>query len=151
MASNTYNQLETTKLFLYGSLRQGLQNNYKLESAEFKGMYHTTKKYFMIGAKSGAYPYVVAEKLHDSLEHTEIHGELYLVSNVLLSSLDEMEGHPTQYKRQSVEIVNAAGHTEYAQMYILENEELKTGITKGFDCRFAHVSSGDWKKYTSEL
>ncbi len=138
-------------IFVYGSLRQGLQNNYKikLESAEFKGIYHTTKKYYMIGAKSGAYPYVVAEQLHDTLEPTYIHGELYLVSNELLSLLDEMEGHPTQYKRQSVEIVNAAGNTEHAQMYILENEELKTGISKSFERRFVPVNGGDWKKYKS--
>jgi gamma-glutamylaminecyclotransferase len=138
-----------TPIFVYGSLRKGFQNNYKLNSAEFKGLYYTKKKYYMIGAKSGSYPYVVAEKLHETLEPTHIYGELYLVSNDLLRSLDEMEGHPVHYKRQFVEIIDDAGHTEHAQMYILENEELKTDIGKSFERRFLPVNDGNWKKCAS--
>jgi gamma-glutamylcyclotransferase (GGCT)/AIG2-like uncharacterized protein YtfP len=37
---------------------------------------------------------------------TKIYGELYLVNEELLTSLYEIEGHPTQYKREYIEIID---------------------------------------------
>lgn len=104
-------------VFVYGSLRSGLQNNYKLDEGINKGLWYTTHEYYMIGIKSGSYPYVTDEKLHDELKHTKIYGELYYVNDELLRSLDEMEGHPIQYKRTLVEITNNK-ENQYAFMYI---------------------------------
>jgi len=135
----------STPVFVYGSLRKGFQNNYKLDAAEYGGMYHTVQTFYMIGAKSGAYPYVTAEQLHESLLPTSIYGELYHVSPELLESLDNMEGHPTQYKRRIVELANDAGKKTMAHMYVMESEELKDGIQKSFERRFVAVNGGDWR------
>jgi gamma-glutamylcyclotransferase (GGCT)/AIG2-like uncharacterized protein YtfP len=98
----------------------------------------------MIGMKSGAYPYVTTDKLDESLEPTKIVGELYCVSPVLLESLDEMEGHPIQYNRTRVKIVNEHHESTMAFIYILESDELKEGIKKGFARRFISLNSGNW-------
>jgi gamma-glutamylcyclotransferase (GGCT)/AIG2-like uncharacterized protein YtfP len=136
-------------VFVYGSLRSGLQNNYKLDTAINKGLWHTTNEYYMIGIKSGSYPYVTDEKLHDELSHTKIYGELYYVNDELLNSLDEMEGHPIQYKRTQIEIANDKKKQD-AFMYILENAELKKGILDNFGKRFIAVNTGDWLDYKSK-
>lgn len=135
---------DLTPVFVYGSLRKGQQNNYKLAAAEYKGLWETTGKYYMIGMKSGAYPYVTTEKLDESLEPTKIVGELYCVAHDLLCSFDEMEGHPTQYKRILLEIKNDKQEHAYAFMYLLESDEIKEGIRKGFARRFVAVNNGDW-------
>ena len=137
-------------LFVYGSLRKDLQNNYKLESAVYKGLWYTKNEYYMIGMKSGAYPYVTDEKLYDELVSTKIYGELYLVNEELLTLLDKMEGHPTQYKRKYVEIIDGL-HTQTAYMYILVNEELKKGIRENFGRRFVAINHGDWLTYKMKL
>ncbi len=136
-------------VFVYGSLRSGLQNNYKLDTAINKGLWHTVNEYYMIGIKSGSYPYVIDEQINDELKHTQIYGELYYVDDKLLNSLDEMEGHPIQYKRTQIEITNDK-EKQAAFMYILENEELKKGIRENFGKRFIAVNTGDWLDYKSK-
>lgn len=138
-----YKKMETIPVFVYGSLRKGLQNNHKLDSAIYKGIWKTVQKYYMIGTKSGSYPYVTTEELVDTLFKTNITGELYLVTPSLLESLDEMEGHPEQYRRILTEIVNDDKYMN-AYIYILESDELKEGIQKGFTRRFESVNGGDW-------
>lgn len=131
-----------TPIFVYGSLRKGFQNNYKLGAAEYNGMYHTIKRYYMVGAKSGAYPYVVTEKLHESLAPTSICGELYHVSSELLESLDTMEG--AHYKRQEVVLENDAGKQTIAHMYVVEDGDLIEGIRNNFERRFVAINGGNW-------
>jgi gamma-glutamylaminecyclotransferase len=136
---------ETEELvFVYGSLRRGLQNHHKLESGLYRGEWRTDRKYFMTGMKSGAYPYVSLEQLHEDQAPTHIHGELYGVSDDLLRVLDALEGHPTQYMRQKVDLVNDAHGRATAYMYILESSELLEGIRVNFKKRFVDVPHGDW-------
>jgi gamma-glutamylaminecyclotransferase len=133
-------------VFVYGSLRKGLQNHSKLVDATYKGVYQTVDPYTMIGLKSKAYPYVIAKPIHESVEAVPITGEVYEVSDTLLAELDRLEGHPTQYKRTLVE-VRSTSKTLLAYMYILENEEMIRDIAKAFERRFVTVPSGDWVKF----
>jgi gamma-glutamylcyclotransferase (GGCT)/AIG2-like uncharacterized protein YtfP len=48
----------------------------------------------MIGLKSKTFPYVATDKLNDTLELSQITGELYDVSDTLLEDLDKLEFHP---------------------------------------------------------
>lgn len=134
-------------VFVYGSLRRGLQNHHKLEFAEYKGEWQTKNYYYMTGMKSGAYPYVSSVQLHEDQSPTKVYGELYIVNNDLLKILDELEGHPTQYMRQKIDIVNNRNECVNAYMYILENKELQDGIRLNFKRRFVPVNDGDWVAY----
>lgn len=133
-------------VFVYGSLRKGLANHTKLRDAVYKGPFRTKEDYYMIGLKSKAYPYVTSEKLHESLTHTHITGELYEVSEDLLAELDILEGHPTNYTRTRValEPLSSKGASMEAWMYVLTNAEIQTGIARAFDRRFVAVPTGDW-------
>lgn len=133
-------------IFVYGSLRKNMPNNSKLESAIYDDKWRTTNQYYMIGLRSGAYPYVSLEQLHESVCPTNIYGELYYVSDTLLQSLDELEGHPKQYMRREVTITNNETY-KMAYMYILESDELKKGIQTYFIKRFVPVNGGDWVKH----
>lgn len=133
------------QVFVYGSLRNSCTNHYRLEGAIFKGFAKTIDYYYMIGLKSKTFPYVTTDKLNDSLELSQITGELYDVSDTLLEGLDNLEGHPTWYKRTRIPVVNSSENSEkYAFMYILEDEEIKKGIRQSFDKRFMSVPTGDW-------
>lgn len=139
--------MEGIHIFVYGSLRKGLQNHGKLDTAKYSGDWKTVDKYFMIGLKSGAYPYVTTEQLNDSLLPTQIHGEMYIVSPQLLEVLDELEGHPYQYKRRIIDVENSKKETTHAHMYILESDDIKDGIQMSFHRRFVAVNDGDWVKH----
>lgn len=134
-------------VFVYGSLRRGLQNHHKLESALYKGEWYTKNYYYMTGMKSGAYPYVTSVQLHEDQSPTKVYGELYMIDEDLLKILDELEGHPTQYMRQTIDIVNNRNECVNAYMYILENKELQEGIRLNFKRRFVPVNDGDWVAY----
>jgi gamma-glutamylcyclotransferase (GGCT)/AIG2-like uncharacterized protein YtfP len=136
----------TFPLFVYGSLRTGLINNHKLHSATYQGFWCTSNEYYMIGIKSGSYPYVTDENIHNELLPTKIYGELYYINEEMLKSIDEMEGHPTQYRRHIVDIINDK-QKQTAYMYLLVNEELKNGIRENFERRFIAVNTGDWLDY----
>ena len=135
-------------VFVYGSLRKDLQNASIMESSKYLGVYKTTDKFYMIGTKSKVYPYVLKNKIHDSLEETQITGELYEVTQEKLDRLDVLEGHPHSYRRELVRIYNPDKNSyEEAYMYILVNEEHLRDIPHGIGRRFVTVNDGDWKKY----
>ena len=138
-------------VFVYGSLRRGLQNHHKLNSATYIGEWRTEREYFMTGIKSGAYPYVSSEQIHEDQTPTHIHGELYSVSEDLLKILDELEGHPVQYRRQRVDLVNDSDGRTTACMYLLESRELAEGIRENFKTRFFAVNDGDWIRAVAAL
>lgn len=133
-------------VFVYGSLRKGLQNHGKLMNANYVGTFKTSDTYYMIGLKSKAYPYVTCSKLHESLQASHITGELYKVDDDLLKELDALEGHPHNYKRTE-HIIN-----DYkAFIYLLENEEMKSDIMTSFERRFVSVISGDWVDFLMQF
>ncbi len=129
-------------LFVYGSLRPGKQNNHRLAvDAIHKGTFKTRDKYYMIGLKSGAYPYVTDEPLGSELEPIEIVGDLYNVTPSVLNWLDLLE---TGYQRVNVVLENGLE----AQMYMLLDPIIKSELRKyferGWTKRFKGVPSGDW-------
>lgn len=129
-------------LFVYGSLRPGQPNNYRLAiNSTHKGTFKTQDKYYMIGLKSGAYPYVTDEDLDSFQDPTQITGDLYEVDSGTITWLDMLEAH---YERKTVILDNGLE----AQMYILLDPTIKAEIRKhfnrGWTRRFKAVPSGDW-------
>ena len=127
-------------IFVYGSLKKGFPNHALLGSSAFLGTAKTKQPMYMIGLLSGAYPYVTSEKIHPSLQASPIHGELYEVSEDVLEVLDRLEGHPTHYIRQSVDLDIGS-----AYMYLLQDSDTIECITQCFLKRFFGIPTGIWE------
>lgn len=135
-------------VFVYGSLRKGMLNHQVLETIGvlYIGEYKTTNNYFMVGLKSKAYPYVVNEDINNNLVKGPIYGEVYAVSDEVLSHLDKLEGHPYSYTREIVN-VNNEEQILRAYIYIVKNQEMINSIKENFGKRFVTVPGNNWKKY----
>lgn len=83
-----------TRVFVYGTLRQGEVNAYLLEGARFLGEHKTLPKYQMYDL--GAYPGLV------SGGSTAIIGEVYEVDRNQFARLDQLEAYPQLYDRQLI-------------------------------------------------
>jgi gamma-glutamylcyclotransferase (GGCT)/AIG2-like uncharacterized protein YtfP len=130
-------------LFVYGSLRKGLQNHPLLEQATYIGEYTTQTSYIMIGTKSKSFPYLIKGHTLPTLAPTPITGELYDIPPTLIERLDALEDNPYTYTRQLI------SHDPPIEAYIVDNLILINQIKKWIGKRFVYISSGDWKQYYS--
>lgn len=88
------------KIFVYGTLKRGYSNHGRLSTATFLGKAYTKFKWAMINNWSGTFPYLL--QMHTNGDH--IKGEVFLVDDATLTSLDQLEGNPTHYKRIDMEV-----------------------------------------------
>lgn len=86
-------------IFVYGTLKKGYGNHRLLTSSVFLGSGITVKKYLMT---ANGIPFVSDEP--DNKNITNIVGELYQVDNQTMYQVDMLEGHPSFYKREKVEV-----------------------------------------------
>ncbi|WP_162063505.1 gamma-glutamylcyclotransferase [Vibrio taketomensis] len=107
-------------VFVYGTLRQGESNHSFLSQAQFLGQHETPPEYALYDL--GAYPAVVTG-------HQVIIGEVYLIDQGILKSLDELEDVPIEYRRELIE-------TPYGQAWIyLYQDASQLDVL---------ISSGNW-------
>lgn len=106
-------------LFVYGILRKGESSHYLLQDSELLGMYETPPVYalFDFGNRPG---------LVDG--HSAITGEVYRVSNQVLSDLDLFEDVPVEYRRELID-------TPFGQAWIYIYQGAASGVA---------IESGDW-------
>ena len=86
----------SNKLFVYGTLKDGYPNHSRLAGAKFLGRARTVEKYTMVYM---GFPGIVRNPPH--LHHV---GEVYEVSDKTLAKCDALEGHPTWYIRELVDV-----------------------------------------------
>ncbi len=112
------------------------------------GEFETKKKYYMIGLKSGAYPYVTKEKVSEEANVSNIRGEMYEINRKFLKDLDILEGSPINYIRRLDDFNDlVTKKKKKAFIYMLENKELIDGIHASFGKRFVNINDGDWLSY----
>lgn len=117
---------------------KGLWNNYLLENSNFLDNARTQDRYSMFIINN--IPFV-----NTTNKVCEIKGELYNVSkSVLKHRLDVLEGYPTLYNRQKVNIIDSKGlvHTK-VWMYVINN---RTSSTLEFSGSFKHYINESKKK-----
>ena len=133
-------------IFVYGSLRKNMVNHHVLETfgATYVGFFTTLESYYMVGLKSGAYPYVLETRVHDSLVQGVVYGEVYNLDEKGIAYLDKLEGVPCQYVREKVWVKNNGGCVLEAYMYILRNKEIVESMIANFEKRFMVVEKNDW-------
>jgi gamma-glutamylaminecyclotransferase len=140
-------------VFVYGSLRSGLYNNYLLATDKYVGEFRTTQKYTMIGLKSRAFPFLLPEKI-EGIPWLPTRGEVYEVSQETLDRLDSLEGHPNWYTRERV-VVQSCDTAENLEafVYLMKDAECVRAITVGVGEGMLYVSvqtvgeEYDWKAF----
>jgi gamma-glutamylcyclotransferase (GGCT)/AIG2-like uncharacterized protein YtfP len=137
------------KIFVYGSLMRGFPNHHLIEegNAQFLGVHESEEKLYMVGLRSGAYPYLIDEPVHPTCQATTIKGEVYEVTYDLIQRLDLFEGHPHHYTRTPIIVYqDDRFKPTIAYTYMVIHEFMKDEIAVAFEERFVTVPSGDWKK-----
>ncbi|HMR79671.1 MAG TPA: gamma-glutamylcyclotransferase [Polyangiaceae bacterium] len=89
------------RVFVYGSLMQGLEHHEEMRGAQFEGTCRTVAGFFL--ALQGRYPALVRGGA------TVVHGESYLVTAAQLARLDVFEGCPGLYQRERISL-DDGGH-----------------------------------------
>lgn len=112
-------------VFVYGTLKLGNRLNPVLAKDTF--ICHTVtadKAYDLIGGSG--FPWMVRSE--DRFGYA-IKGDLYDVSEPTLKRLDEIEGHPFMYKRESILVKN--GEVDEEAFVYLAADETNRGNTRG--------------------
>lgn len=132
-------------IFVYGTLRVGGVNNYKLDElhAEYIGPYRSIEKYTMYGLLSKSYPVAIKDN-----NAGNIYGDIYKINKSLLHTLDILEGHPHQYTRELSRFTNG-DKTIFAYIYICKNDQLISEIVRSH--RFVKLQLGDWLAWCAEV
>jgi gamma-glutamylcyclotransferase (GGCT)/AIG2-like uncharacterized protein YtfP len=114
------------RVFVYGTLKRGEANHGVLEGSEFLGECAVGTGYKMVDL--GWYPGVIRGVKGAG----EVYGEVYLVDEPTLHSLDAIEGHPNYYTRYKIAtpFKNAWIYTLPAE-YADEGEEVAGGKWHG--------------------
>jgi gamma-glutamylaminecyclotransferase len=89
-----------TFLFVYGSLKEGFHNHYKLVNYQKIGKAITSEKYCMYAESNNRFPYVIKE-----ISKFNIKGELYKIDETLLKNIDIFEGTPIHYIREEITVL----------------------------------------------
>jgi gamma-glutamylaminecyclotransferase len=99
--SRAREEVETAKtiLFVYGTLKRGEPNAFRMAGQEFLGEAVTAAKYRVIDL--GPYPGLV----RDAANGLAVRGELYAVDAACLAALDEFEGVAGPFVRELIEVV----------------------------------------------
>jgi gamma-glutamylaminecyclotransferase len=134
-------------LFVYGTLMKGFHNHHIIENFPFLGEYETVNKFHLVGAKSKAFPYLTKYEISPIIPFTRVKGEVYYVSNEVIQRLDNLEGHPVVYTRQSIEVTDGISILN-VNCYILDNEELAEQVKNNLGIRFDSIPSGNWRDYS---
>ena len=110
---------ECNLVFTYGTLKKGCGNaNWLLEGkAEYIDQDVTCESYFM-GQRG--FPYVfkqeVVEPLYEGVEYLPVYGSVWQVDDPkVMDNLDLLEGYPSHYTREVVELKSGAKAWMYLQ------------------------------------
>jgi len=116
---------KTVRVFVYGTLKRGYQNNmhYLFGKSAMLGQ-HTTKPHYTL-KDLGYYPAV------ELCGTTAVKGEVYQIADDVLQELDWLEGYPAFYERELID-------TEYGPswMYYLSPARM--------DNTYKVIESGEW-------
>lgn len=89
-------------VFVYGTLKRGGCNHYRLHGATFVAQARTVANYPLV-IKGLPYLFDVPGV------GVRVKGEVFLVSNATLRSLDMLEGHPYFYRRRFTTVMPLSG------------------------------------------
>jgi len=112
---------------VYGTLLSGLWNHGLLEGSKLITPGQTAEKMKMT---VNVIPYVSKKE-----EISSIKVEVYEVSDSVLSGLDHLEGHPTFYKREKIDVLGEDGNIHKCWIYLCDastDNLVEDGDYKGY-------------------
>lgn len=116
--------MKNSYIFTYGTLKKGFFNHGLIEHLEYVDEAQTCEKFQMYPCTNYAFPFVIKSK-----SNNQIFGEVYkLGSSKDLNLLDELEGYPTLYIREEVEVKLSMGSKLNVIMYFKNEDEYKDYI-----------------------
>ena len=113
----------SVRVFVYGTLRGGEANHALLAASRRVGEGRTEPRYTLVSL--GAFPAMVQGG------KTAVVGEVYEVDAVTLAALDQLEGHPSFYRRRLIRLADG----DEVQAYLLSAQQV---IGRPL------IPSGDW-------
>lgn len=90
--------MQATLLFVYGTLKRGERNYFRIADQKFVSEATTAPKYRVFDL--GPYPGLV----RDGEKGLAVRGEVFAVSECALAELDDFEGVPTAFVRELIEV-----------------------------------------------
>jgi len=115
-------------VFVYGTLKRDYPNNIFLKGSHFVGKGFTVKPFYM--CSFGLPVVVVPSNKYTEKRALQINGEVYLISNKKLRTLDDLEQHPDIYRRTLEEIEMETevpeGNIIQAYIYMMKLSHIKT-------------------------
>jgi gamma-glutamylaminecyclotransferase len=114
-------RIDQTILFVYGTLKHGHSNHFRLADQEFLGEATTEPRYRAVDL--GEHPGLIVDKT-DGLA---VKGELWAVNERCLAELDEFEEVPGPFAR---EVIAIAGRNDVVFAYFL-NKPVPAGTRSG--------------------
>lgn len=132
-------------VFVYGSLRKGLNNHHFLNNSEYIGDYTSKEQFYLITYKTLKFPYLL-EDLEFDRPKTNIKGEIYKVNEDVLKNLDNLESNSVIYQRKKYEFFNDKNSIE-AYVYILIKPPIIDYIKEKIDIDYFLINSGDWIEF----
>ena len=90
--------MSKTILFVYGTLKRGGRNDFRIADQEFLGEATTAPRYRVFDL--GEHPGLV----HDDTDGLAVHGELFAVDERCLAELDAFEDVPNWFVRELIEV-----------------------------------------------
>ena len=128
---------------VYGSLRKELGNHILLETSEYITTGLTvSSKFAMISL--GGYPMTLANRSNFARQVVEI----YRVNKKTLARLDQLEGHPSFYCREKVDITTESSETVTCWMYIGSQDYVdRFKLSTSTVVPRMYPNAQDWKVY----
>ena len=118
------------RLFVYGSLLEGLPAHGYLGGSPFLGRVATEPGYRLIDL--GAYPGLVSAPGHEG-----VRGELYEVETAVRDRLDAYEGHPVLFRRTEIGLAGQG----FAWAYLFQGDPREGTPVEGGDWRAVCVGA----------
>jgi gamma-glutamylcyclotransferase (GGCT)/AIG2-like uncharacterized protein YtfP len=110
-----------THVFVYGTLMRGGANHAVLLRLGARYLAAARTKTGRVLVDLGPYPALLpSDRLRDELA-PNVHGELYVLDDASLPSLDAFEGCPSLYARERIDLVVDGGAIE-AWVYVLARD-----------------------------
>ena len=120
-------QVPSTAIFVYGTLRTGASNHWRMLRAKWLANATVIGKLFRIDW----YPGLVLDA-----RCSQVHGEIYLCDAAVINSLDAFEG-TVEYRRVSTTAIATNGDAYPVQLWEFQLP------TEGYE----EIVSGDWLKH----
>lgn len=134
-----------TRVFVYGTLKQGFYNHTYLKNATYLGKATSFAKWCMVGKGMG-FPYLLKMDLSGAYGGHNIKGEVYEVNSLEMSGLDRLEGYPYMYDKATMYVKLEGSDATVATMVYIKSTVTAKDMTEEFIEEFTK-DNDPWTNY----